>query len=531
MLKNYIILGPILGVESNSLYSVCFVLDGLMADDLHLIYHNKKIAPQYCEPMNRYTFCRFSLDIQDLVSNTIEYSLHSISLNSVLNYNFKRITADNLEMAFASCNGTDKKSATNLAESEYQLWEQLDHERPTLLIMGGDQIYSDQIWSKVIDPFRKKHSIEWSIINETLKNELVQLVDQFYENIYISSWGIPSVSKVLATIPSIMSWDDHDIFDGYGSYEDKYQNSDIFKIIYACARKYYILFQLRTLYNTTICGQKNELTQVLQLFNSLFLLPDTRTNRSKQEVTLYAVEDINAKLLLDKKLKVQFENIEHLVFVLPIPIGHKESFTFLQMLSNFINTFYLRFNNLNFIEDDIVDQWDHYDRIVARKNFMNYMYFLATHFPKLKQGIIFSGDLHQGGISNLYYQQNESTLLTFNQIVSSPISNTPTSGFLSKVLELLTVATFRVDDKIIDIKKISDKKWYLHHKNFAIVKESKLCFHYVDQYTYFKSYKNLAKYKNTSAHLPAKWRITINSWLLYIFSPRPLYNLLRLLGK
>ena len=45
---------------------------------------------------------------------------------------------------------------------------------------------------------------------------------------YIYHWSVISESytKALATIPFIMSWDDHEIFNGFGSWPDFLQNSE-----------------------------------------------------------------------------------------------------------------------------------------------------------------------------------------------------------------------------------------------------------------------------------------------------------------
>ena len=43
-----------------------------------------------------------------------------------------------------------------------------------------------------------------------------------------------------------MTWDDHDIFDGWGSYPDGLQNCPVFQGCYQAARRFYLLFQQHT---------------------------------------------------------------------------------------------------------------------------------------------------------------------------------------------------------------------------------------------------------------------------------------------
>ena len=43
-----------------------------------------------------------------------------------------------------------------------------------------------------------------------------------------------------------MTWDDHDIFDGWGSYPDGLQNCPVFQGCYQAAKRFYLLFQQHT---------------------------------------------------------------------------------------------------------------------------------------------------------------------------------------------------------------------------------------------------------------------------------------------
>ena len=43
-----------------------------------------------------------------------------------------------------------------------------------------------------------------------------------------------------------MTWDDHDIFDGWGSYPDTLQNCPVFQGCYQAAKRFYLLFQQHT---------------------------------------------------------------------------------------------------------------------------------------------------------------------------------------------------------------------------------------------------------------------------------------------
>ena len=73
----------------------------------------------------------------------------------------------------------------------------------------------------------------------------------YYLNAYLKHYQQPGFGVALATIPSMMMVDDHDIFDGiathckigFGSYDDALQQSPIFQGIGRVARRFYLIFQ------------------------------------------------------------------------------------------------------------------------------------------------------------------------------------------------------------------------------------------------------------------------------------------------
>ncbi len=88
---------------------------------------------------------------------------------------------------------------------------QIDAGRVDLLIHCGDQIYADDIWQW----HEKHHSVP----------SLDALTAEYREE-YVRLWGDnPDIRGVLASCPSVMMWDDHDIYDGFGSNDDDDQPS------------------------------------------------------------------------------------------------------------------------------------------------------------------------------------------------------------------------------------------------------------------------------------------------------------------
>ena len=62
------------------------------------------------------------------------------------------------------------------------------------------------------------------------------------------------MAAVFSTIPTLMMWDDHDIFDGWGSYDAELQNCAVYQGIFAAARDAFRLFQLQCAPNERVPG-------------------------------------------------------------------------------------------------------------------------------------------------------------------------------------------------------------------------------------------------------------------------------------
>ena len=106
-------------------------------------------------------------------------------------------------------------------------------------------------------------------------------VDNYYlSNYYYKFFRSPEHVDILPNIPGIYMWDDHEIFDGYGSYPEKIQNCDIMKNIFRIAKKYFCLFQL----HMDIIDPSLNLTSYYKINNTLLINVDTRTNRSIKQI-------------------------------------------------------------------------------------------------------------------------------------------------------------------------------------------------------------------------------------------------------
>ena len=153
---------------------------------------------------------------------------------------------------FFSCNGFDA-SVSEQKKSKLKfgnVWEHLNSihaENPLhLLIWGGDQNYIDFIFEDI--PYLKDWvDMEWNIKwTCDFREDLEKQIEQYHFNTYVENWERPEVKNALASIPSIMMWDDHDIFDGAGSYPPLLHDSPMMSGLFKTAQKMRLLFQHHT---------------------------------------------------------------------------------------------------------------------------------------------------------------------------------------------------------------------------------------------------------------------------------------------
>ena len=153
-----------------------------------------------------------------------------------------------LRLAFASCNGAeDDATVAALPGGRAHLWRHLGARHGAapfhLLVLGGDQIYADALWELPSIrawsalPRRKRLAAPFT---EAMRAEL----EAHYLAAYAAAFGDPAVVDVLAAIPSVMIWDDHDIVDGWGSRPDAWQASPVARGLFETARRAFCLLQL-----------------------------------------------------------------------------------------------------------------------------------------------------------------------------------------------------------------------------------------------------------------------------------------------
>ena len=202
-------------------------------------------------------FFRYAIDLSLAAhEQTVRYSINGTSKSQY--QFFIPAESQSMNVVSFSCNGFSLGTDTSGFKSS--LWFDVlnKHQKQHYHVMlgGGDQIYADSI---------KKHSKslqKW--LNQSShqkKREMkataedIEDFENYYLNHYLAWFGkgywVGTNGKTLQSlfptamsmIPSVNIYDDHDIIDGFGSYDDRTMGQHFFLTVGNVAYKYYMLFQ------------------------------------------------------------------------------------------------------------------------------------------------------------------------------------------------------------------------------------------------------------------------------------------------
>ncbi|MDX1656876.1 MAG: alkaline phosphatase family protein, partial [Candidatus Competibacteraceae bacterium] len=125
-----------------------------------------------------------------------------------------------LRIAYTACNGSERDRPGPVAPERNERWRHLarqhEHTPYQLLIQGGDQVYADALW-KEVSQLHRWCRLSWRRqLQADFTPAMAREVGDFYFRHYCWLWSQPDLAPLLASIPSLMMWDDHDIFDGWG---------------------------------------------------------------------------------------------------------------------------------------------------------------------------------------------------------------------------------------------------------------------------------------------------------------------------
>ncbi len=200
------------------------------------------------------------------------------------------LTGD-LRLAYASCNGEEHGDLDRDGAERNAMWAQLAAQhraRPFgLLLHGGDQVYADEA------THGHPLSEDWpdKIPRDPLPHDLddlrAHLRDRFAER-YIAQLNHPDYAWLVARVPALAQWDDHDICDGWGSLPRSRTYSPVGQTLFEVAKEANLAFQ-----HGTVAGdlparftdpQAYHLGWQINAPGLRLLAPDLRSERTRRQV-------------------------------------------------------------------------------------------------------------------------------------------------------------------------------------------------------------------------------------------------------
>ncbi|MDZ4828849.1 MAG: alkaline phosphatase D family protein [Phycisphaerae bacterium] len=363
-------------------------------------------------------------------------------------------------LAFFSCNGFSSADLRRKTAEPNALWRQMRIEHETgksggdpdcpsgvhALVGGGDQVYADSL--DVLQELDKLSEDELRGATSSPARRKTALSQ--YLALYQERWSQTDPAYVFARVPGVFTWDDHDIFDGWGSQHDFVQKNAAYRDIYEAARDAFSALQLGGWLASAAGGRRpsllcsgsatrttGHLAQTITFYADeqelTFFLLDSRSGRTNERVFDEAQWTDFKKFLTDRG-QAAIDEACHLLVVSSIPLVHLRFRAVSWILSNVVP-------GVQEIEDDLLDQWEHPAHLGERSRLLHTL--LDHQRASGTRVTLLSGDVHAGAVGHIestratHREPNSLVPARIVQLTSSGIVHPSPNTWLRGVLELL----------------------------------------------------------------------------------------------
>ncbi len=419
-MTNAIVVGPLLGFEDGDLYTVCVLLDAAVHPRLTVEGLDESPVLTQLATVGAHRFWRAEFRVMtEATGRRVDYRLTGAA--GPLSDRHGRVswtfyvpgTEERPLIAYASCNGFSSAGLVRDTDRPYRLWEEMKVRHKanpfSLLLMGGDQLYADEIWESRRCP-RLREWGEKSLkaqIDQPVTPELNTEIRDFYDWLYTDRWGNEHLSLMLASIPSIMMWDDHDIFDGWGSYPKKRQECRVYGGIFEHAARVFDLFQLRGPSGSRLAANAKHRTLGLRFRDYLILVLDNRSERSLSEVMSRPHWEL-VKSWLERPIPV---GVKDILILAAVPVVFR-SYSFVEAIFD-VTPWQDR------LDDDVHDHWSSPSHAAEMERLAMFLFdLLERRSAGALRITLLSGDVHVGALGQLRHVATGRTIL---QLTSSGI--------------------------------------------------------------------------------------------------------------
>lgn len=470
-----IVVGPLLGYEDGGTYSVCVLTDGgttptaLRVADAkggtasHPFVQKARVGANVFwraefKPVDGPKAADWSYEVRAGTRTLADRHARS-------SWSFHvPATSEHPLIAYGSCNGFSSAKLVADAKDPYCLWKKmgkLHKKNPyALLLMGGDQVYADEIWESNRCPELRK----WSELSEKeqLKFKVTPAmraeINAFYDWLYTDRWKNPEMSLMLASIPTVMMWDDHDIFDGWGSYPEEKQTCDVYQTIFAAASRCFDVLQMRCTTSGRLSSDGSHRSLGIRFRDYDLLVLDNRSERTIRQI----MSDTHWNDVKTWLARVAVSPAANLLVMTAVPVVYR-SFA---LVEKALTSSPWEIEST----DDVLDHWSATKHQTERmKLVMLLLKFLSDQKAagRTISAVLLSGDVHVGALGQIWEARRDVGL---TQIVSSAIVHPPPSRFEWAGLCLATSDTpeqLGEGDAVAEMLTPLGADRYLRSRNFA----------------------------------------------------------------
>lgn len=307
----------------------------------------------------------------------------------------------------------DPNSNSKADASMWSLMEdELKYSNARFVIGGGDQVYSDGTDYLSI----------WSWLKKVKEyNPSVDDMLSWYRDIYRGYWGFNALQAVHRQFPNYMIWDDHEIMDGWGSYtkkelsnqldtlfewENVAENEKYARRMFEAAKQTYYEYQ-HSHNPTTPEGQYD---YFFSNCGADYFFLDMRGARDFERDNDSILGAEQHERFTQWSEQLESERDGPIFIVSTVPMVH---------LKDFVGSL-LDWASIFGAQDDVRDHWAH------DKHSSEFIKILSAIFScsnKTKRPVvILSGDVHVGGVFELFALGNQYKKARVYQVTSSAIT-------------------------------------------------------------------------------------------------------------
>jgi phosphodiesterase/alkaline phosphatase D-like protein len=311
-------------------------------------------------------------------------------------YSLRTMPADPkcLKFAFFSCNGVHKppRGGRPMTMWTRLLSETLGDPDVCLAVLGGDQVYGDVIreewlrdWEPDFDPNTASES-EAARFRESLAE-----LPERYRRIYCSFWRRPEIRTFMGHMPCMMTWDDHEIYDGWGSHGNESLPAQ--QAFFQAAARAFDAFQFslapkRPLSSGAIGERDGHRAFSFMVGDVAFVVLDLRSKRNVRSREVSAVlGDRQWRWLVHEFDELKRRKPKQVVLVSSIPVVHMGAAVEHLMPSTAE------------MDDDVLDHWS------SRPNRNDQAKLVGRLFDLRKASganiVILAGDVHVGTVGDI----------------------------------------------------------------------------------------------------------------------------------